>query len=100
LQQLQIELAQNFSNYNDSSSESCQDSSFSEVGKMSKCYFLLTTLTVSPFPVFCLVIRHQRTENDSIELRVLVCKRTLSCITNNPQRKLKKGTLERERAGA
>jgi len=37
LKQLQKELTQNFSNYNDSSSESCQDRSFSEV------YLLLLT---------------------------------------------------------
>jgi len=47
-----LELTQNFSNYNDSISESCQDSSFREAHVRANCCLFLnnTTLIISPFP--------------------------------------------------
>jgi len=37
-QQLQTGQTQNFTNYNDSSSESCHDSSFGEITTRENCY--------------------------------------------------------------
>jgi len=47
---------QNFSNYNDSSNESCQDSSFREVHTSENCYLALATLIVSPFSLFLYLV--------------------------------------------
>ena len=57
LQQLQKELTQNFSNYNDSSSESCRTGPSAKLKNGLIVTYALTKLIVYPFSTFiCAVI--------------------------------------------